>query len=1045
MTDNPTRHIKTTSLTLANPFPGLRPFSVDESHLFFGREGQCETVLGYLARNRFAAVTGASGSGKSSLIYCGLIPALYGGFITNAGSKWRIITTRPGNSPVENLAEAIVSGEKNGKDEKTVRVNKNILYTLLRRSSFGLVNAVRQIRLEPGENILLILDQFEELFRYKESRKDLTVVNETEAYIKLLVNAIRQKDQPIYVVLTMRSDFIGECSHFQELTKLINKSNFLIPQMTRDDFRAAIMGPLTVGGAEIDPQLLQHLLNSIEDKSDQLPVLQHIMMRTWEFWARNNEPGVPLRTRDYEAAGKIENALSMHANEAFDELSEEGKVVCKAMFRCLTEKGTDNKGTRHPAAIRYVSEIAQVKDHQIIEVVERFRAKGRSFITPGEGVPLDSDTVIDISHESLMRIWDKLKSWVDEEFSSVQMYLRLAEAASQYQIGKTGLWRPPDLQLAVNWKKTQQPTLAWARKYNPAFEKVMVFLDASEKKYQQEEQNKVRLQRMELNRTRKFAVYSLLAAVAFLFISVWGFQQRGDAMKQAKEASSARDEAEYRKKEADSLRIVAEGRATMADMQKLLAQMDADSAEKEKAIASLQSKFAQQEREIAFKQAEAERQKSQTYQKEKEIAVESAEKAIVQQSEAEKEKSLELQNKMLSIAQTLSGKVLQVDDINLKGLLAYQAYIFNRDYNGQSDHPDIYGGLYNALASFNGANYNGFKGHDGTIRSVAFLPGSNAFYSSGTDGKILKWDLSSGTKTYKTLIKNNFANRSLAISANGRWLANGTTTTGIQLFNLNTGSAIPEILEGHKGWVVALAFTPDSKGLFSASSDKTIIYYDLISGTSSVFATLPATPNTAITCLTVAPAGRYIYGGTEDGRLIRWNIDSKEETVIYSSGNNRIFAIDINAAGSRIAFVDKNGTLRIADLRTNRVTASVTAHSVRILDVKFSPDDRQIATSSADKTVKIWDANDLTKQPIMISNHQAFVMSVAFSPDGRYLVSAGDMANNQSIPNVFYWPTHASYMADQMCGKIGRNLTQREWETYVGYDIDYQKTCPTKP
>ena len=87
MTENPIRNIKNKTLTLANPFPGLRPFSVEESHLFFGREGQCETVLGYLARNRFAAVTGASGSGKSSLIYCGLIPALYGGFITRGRIK----------------------------------------------------------------------------------------------------------------------------------------------------------------------------------------------------------------------------------------------------------------------------------------------------------------------------------------------------------------------------------------------------------------------------------------------------------------------------------------------------------------------------------------------------------------------------------------------------------------------------------------------------------------------------------------------------------------------------------------------------------------------------------------------------------------------------------------------------------------------------------------------------------------------------------------------------------------------------------------------
>jgi hypothetical protein len=1041
MTENPTRHIKTTTLTLANPFPGLRPFSVEESHLFFGREGQCETVLGYLAYNRFAAVTGASGSGKSSLIYCGLIPALYGGFITNAGSRWKIITTRPGNSPVENLAESIALIEKNEKDHKNINLDKQILYTILRRSSFGLVNAVKQIKLTKGENILLILDQFEELFRFKENRKDITVVNETEAYIKLLVNAIKQKDQPIYVVLTMRSDFIGECSQFQELTKLINKSNFLIPQMTRDDFKDAIIGPLAVGGADIDPQFLQHLLNAIEDKNDQLPVLQHVMMRTWEFWTRNNEPGLPLRTRDYEAAGRIENALSMHANEAYEELTEEGKVICKAMFKCLTEKGTDNKGTRHPATLKYIAEIVQVPDHKVIDVVHKFRAKGRSFLTPGEGIEIDSDTVIDISHESLMRIWDKLKSWVDEEFSSVQMYLRLAEASSQYQIGKTGLWRPPDLQLALNWKKTQQPTLAWAKKYNPAFEKVMVFLDASEKKYQQEEQNKVRLQRMELNRTRKFAVSMLVAAMAFLFISVWGFQQRGDAIRKAREADSSREEAEFRKKESDSLRKVAEGRADMAEVRRLIAQSTADSAESRRIYALLQSQISEKEKMLAYQQAERAKRESEVFQKQKEEAVTTAVIALEQQNLTEQEKNLEGKKRMLSIALTMAGKVMQVEDKNLKGLLAQQAFLFNRDYDGPAEHPDIYNALYDALTAFNGDNFNGLQGHEGAIRSLAFLPASGVFYSSGGDGKILRWDLNGNTKSYRILIDNNFINRSMAISPNGRWLACGTTTSGIQLFNLNTANTNPSILQGHKGWVEALSFTPDSKGLYSASTDMKIIYWDLIAGTNSLFITLN---NDKVKCLAVSPSGSYVFGGTDGGKLIRWNMDTKEETVVFNSDNNSIYAIAINSTGSRIAFVDKNGTLRLADARSNSIVRVVSAHSARILDVKFSPDDRQIATCSMDNTFKIWDANNLTSRPIMINKHNAWVLSIAFSPDGKYLITSSDVPNGGTFAYIYYWPTHSAYMAEQMCGKISRNLSQREWETYVSYDIPFQKTCPNK-
>ena len=97
----------TKSRKLFNPFPGLRPFTIAESHLFFGREGQSEEVLSNLSKNRFVAVVGSSGSGKSSLMYCGVVPILHGGFITEAGSKWKIIPSRPGNDPIGNLAKGI--------------------------------------------------------------------------------------------------------------------------------------------------------------------------------------------------------------------------------------------------------------------------------------------------------------------------------------------------------------------------------------------------------------------------------------------------------------------------------------------------------------------------------------------------------------------------------------------------------------------------------------------------------------------------------------------------------------------------------------------------------------------------------------------------------------------------------------------------------------------------------------------------------------------------------------------------------------------------
>ncbi len=1020
-------------ITIRNPFPGLRPFSTEESHLFFGREGQSEIVLEYLAKNRFAAVTGASGSGKSSLIYCGLIPVLYGGFIPEAGSKWRIMAARPGNSPVENLAAVLAKNENVEKYSEDGHIKKYILNTVLRRSSFGLVDAVKQMKIPGNENVLLIIDQFEELFRYKESRKDSTSVNETEAYIKLLVNAIKQKELPIYIVLTMRSDFIGDCSQFLELTNLINESNFLIPQMSREDFREAVLGPIAVGGAKIDPQLLQQILNTIEDKTDQLPVLQHVMMRTWDYWLQYNETPAPIKLRDYEAAGKIENALSRHANEAYDELTDEGKEICKCMFRCLTEQGANNQGIRHPARIKYIGEIAQVSDEKVIEVVEKFRAKGRSFLTPGENVPLDSDSVIDISHESLMRIWDKLKAWVEEEFSSVQMYLRLAEASSLYQLGKTGLWRPPDLHLAVNWKKTQKPTLAWARRYNPAFEKVMVFLDASEKKFIQEEQNKVRLQRRAINRTRRFAAVSGIIAVLVLALLFVVYNSLQDNKRLNTDLANKNLDLERITNENVRLREFAELRADKEAFERVMAQIAADSARIEKLKAEREALQAFEVVSEVTQYSQKLEKTTEIAEQEKQLALKTAEKDREDRTEAVKEKDIEFIRRMLQIAQTMASKSLTVTDNNLKALLAFQSYKFNKQYNGPENNPDVYTALYSALVAFNGTAYNRMEGHVGAVRSLLFMPNSDIFYSSGGDGRILRWDLNSSSKTSTTLIDNNFINRSLAISNNNRWLACGTSASGIQLFNLNNPNTPPQYLEGHKGWVDALVFTPDNKGLFSASTDNSVIYWNLIEGTKTVIVTY----ENKINSITVSPDSKFLAGGSSDGKITLWNLASNKSSVIFQSEDNAITVLKYNNSGTKIAFGNKSGALGILNLRTNKVSR-INGHLARVTDLQFSPDDNLLATASYDGTIKIWDANNLNIRPVTIKAHEAWALSLAFNKDGRYLVT-GDNAEK-----IFVWPSKIEYMAEDICSKINRNMTTREWENYVAYDINYQKTCTDK-
>ena len=227
--------------------------------------------------------------------------------------------------------------------------------------------------------------------------------------------------------------------------------------MTRDQKRTAIEGPVAVGGGKIAPRLTQQLLNDVGDNPDQLPILQHALMRTWAYWTENRKVGEQIDLRHYNSIGTLREALSLHANEAFDSLSKREKEICEVMFKALTERGSENQGIRRPTKLSTVAAIAGVSEDEVIRVVERFREPGRSLLMPPFGIRLESETVVDISHESLMRIWIRLKRWLDEESKAAEMYLKLSEAAERYQEGKAGLWQMPDLQLALNWREENRP------------------------------------------------------------------------------------------------------------------------------------------------------------------------------------------------------------------------------------------------------------------------------------------------------------------------------------------------------------------------------------------------------------------------------------------------------------------------------------------------------------------------------------------------------------------------------------------------------------
>ncbi|HEY8185138.1 MAG TPA: hypothetical protein VIF64_03660 [Pyrinomonadaceae bacterium] len=469
------------SKEIKNPFPGLRPFETDEYRLFFGREGQSDALIARLQRSHFLAVVGTSGSGKSSLVRAGLLPSLRGGLMAGAGSGWRIAIMRPGSDPIGNLALALADKDvllEAGGGLPPAEVYA-VIEATLRRGSLGLVDVARKARLAEHEKLLLVVDQFEELFRYRGARGASTG-DDASAFVKLLLEAAQQSEFSIYVVPTMRSDFLGDCAQFQGLPEAINDGQYLIPRMTRDERRFAITGPVGVTRGKITEPLVSRLMNDVGDNPDQLPILQHALMRTWDYWAAHRRNGEPIGLEHYEAVGTMTDALSEHADEAFNELPDDrSRQIAEILFKALTERGADNREIRRPTSLKDICEIADASTAEVGAVIEVFRRAGRSFLMPPAEVPLQPETIIDISHESLIRNWRRLKEWVKDEADSARIYRRLAGAATDYRTGAGGLLDDVTLQYVLRWREKSKPDHAWGARYHPEFDDAMAYLEES--------------------------------------------------------------------------------------------------------------------------------------------------------------------------------------------------------------------------------------------------------------------------------------------------------------------------------------------------------------------------------------------------------------------------------------------------------------------------------------------------------------------------------------------------------------------------------------
>jgi len=977
-----------------NPFPGLRAFRPDEGHLFFGRMESIIKVVSRLKDNRFVAVLGASGSGKSSLVMSGVIPALLREN-TEEKKSWSYLVFRPALNPVDHLASELSSLSAGaGFNQQT----KESVAASLRNKTEGLTDVINRLRKNLRQQIVVIIDQFEEIFRYNSAIASDTHGDDAKDFIDLIVNAAQRTDQGLYIILTLRSEYVSECARFNVLTNLMNSSSYLLPQIPVDQLATVIEEPVKLTGGSIDRSLVKIILGDLDDRPGQLPVLQHLMMRLWNQWSRMGDLGRPISISDYEAVGQLRGAISQHAGQALESLDERHRYVCARLFRSITSRTDDGRELRKPERISTIAAQTCCEEHEIIGVAEVFRAPEYSFMTPSKEVPLTGESILDLTHESIIRLWSTLRRWMDEEEASVKLYRHLAVSAEQYQEGNGRLWTPPDLLLAIRWREENKPTLAWAERIDPAFERAMLFLKNSEEEYSIREDYGKKSGTETIRRSRLAA--TLLGILALLALAALGtvYSLRNRAEKQKSVAIQMKDEAiALNTRLNDSLEVLA-------------------------AAAGITQGAGGNEGAISDGLAVEEGSRLA-------VAEQRARELNTEKNSALKAASEASRLRMLSLAKSLAVRSLNHEDNKeLQALLAWQAYIFNERHNGITEDADIFAGLYNVCTIY-GNRFCARFAPDGAEITAMAEGAEGEFFTADKSGRVLSWKAYQPSAGFNIIRSGNNIIRSMTTSPDASWLACGTENDGILMIPLHDDT-VGYQLQDSSGIITAIAWSGNTR-LYSAGSAGKVSEWNLRTRSCRSI----VSDESGITSLDISDSNSTLAALTGDGRVLCWKAGSPDRFIPIRTGEKIITAQKFIPGGERLATGDDSGMIEVWNTSTGQVVGNAEGHFTAVRSIAFDRTDRQMLTADMTGEIRLWTLTDLAQPPVIFTDGGKDVIRLVFSDGGEAFLSA-------TSKDVVRRPAQMRCMTEGICDKVSRNLTEQEWSAYVGRDIEYEPTCP---
>jgi energy-coupling factor transporter ATP-binding protein EcfA2 len=428
-----------TEAEMVCPFRGLQVFEEEHARFFFGRDALTQHLVEQLRQDRFLAVIGPSGSGKSSLVRAGLVPQVRAG-APPASEHWPIVVFKPGPHPLAALTARMLPHLGGSPDPLATRRS---LLESLRVDERGLHNAV-QVALAAGpdnQRLMLVIDQFEELF---------TLCRDESArsgFITNLLYASAIAGGQTVAVITLRADFFAKCAAYPELAARLTTTCELVGPMDNEELRRAMEAPAEAVGLHYEKGLVDTILDDLGDEPGTLPLLQHTLLELWE-----RRSGRWLTTDAYHEIGGVQGALANRADHIYERLTPDQQAAARRVLLRLTQPGEGTEDTRRRAPL---SELRPTDGGEDVEAAVRQLADAR-LLTTGRDEER-GDEMVDVAHEALIRGWPRLQGWIDEDRGALLTHRRLTETANEWdrnERDESYLYRGARLAQAEEWATT---------------------------------------------------------------------------------------------------------------------------------------------------------------------------------------------------------------------------------------------------------------------------------------------------------------------------------------------------------------------------------------------------------------------------------------------------------------------------------------------------------------------------------------------------------------------------------------------------------------